>query len=193
MATARRMGPKGSEVWSSMLDSAEEILCEEGYGALTSRRVAERTGVKQRLVYYYFRTMDELIAETFQRLAIRERERLTDALTAPRTLRELWKVYVETSDTRLTSEFMALANRIPALREEVTAHIEACREIHVAALSRAFSKAGKEPAIPPDAAAIFATSAALAVHREAAIGITTGHSEVIAVIEKFIEQLEAES
>ena len=48
-----------------MLDSAEDILREEGYGALTSRRVAERLGVKQRLVYYYFRTMDDLIAETF--------------------------------------------------------------------------------------------------------------------------------
>ena len=72
MTTARRMGPKGSPIWSSMLDAAEVILCEEGYGALTSRRVAERIGVKQRLVYYYFRTMDELIVETFRRLSSRE-------------------------------------------------------------------------------------------------------------------------
>src|ERR1043166_1173025 len=58
-----------------MLDGAEGILRDEGYAALTSRAVAERCGVKQRLVYYYFQTMDELIVETFRRMAVRELER----------------------------------------------------------------------------------------------------------------------
>jgi len=80
--------------------------------ALTSRAVAERIGVKQRLVYYYFRTMDELIVETFRRLAIREKERMSKALAHDLPLREIWEVCVRTTDTRLVSEFMALANRI---------------------------------------------------------------------------------
>ena len=54
-----------------MLDGAEVILRDEGYGALTSRRVAECINVKQRLVYYYFKTMDDLIVETFRRLSLR--------------------------------------------------------------------------------------------------------------------------
>lgn len=58
-----------------MLDSTGDILREEGYGALTSRRVAERLGVKQRLVYCYFQSMDDLIAEIFRRLAARELQR----------------------------------------------------------------------------------------------------------------------
>ena len=62
---ARRMGPSGSEVWHSILDGADDILREEGHAELTSRRIAERIGVKQRLVYYYFNTMDDLVVALF--------------------------------------------------------------------------------------------------------------------------------
>lgn len=191
--TARRMGPKGSPVHSAMLDAAEVILCEEGYGALTSRRVAERTGVKQRLVYYYFRTMDELIVETFRRLAVREKARMSQALGQDRPLREIWDVCVKTTDTRLVSEFMALANRIEPLRVEVCGYIEDTRRMQVFALSKAMSgkaMSGKDDAsdMPPLAAAIFATSAALAMHREAELGVEAGHAEVKAIIDRFIER-----
>lgn len=169
-----------------MLDAAEQILCEEGYGALTSRNVAERIGVRQRLVYYYFRTMDELIVETFRRLAIREKDRLRRALESEHPLRDLWNIHVVTTDTRLVSEFMALANRIEALREEVRDFIEESRRLQVAALDQAMAKARTDSSLPAIAAAILATSAALAMHREAAIGIRTGHAEVRAAIEHFI-------
>jgi hypothetical protein len=48
--------------------------------------------------------------------------------------------------------------------------------------------AGREPsdAPPPIAAAIFATSAALAMHREAELGIHAGHADVMAIIDAFI-------
>lgn len=169
-----------------MLDAAEEILCEEGYGGLTSRNVADRIGVKQRLVYYYFATMDELIVETFRRLAIRELERLAKASASGHPLRAVWNVYVDTNDTRLVSEFMALANRIEALRIEVKDFIEESRKLQIAALERARTADNAEGAMPAIAAAFFATSAALAMHREAAIGIEAGHEETRAVIERFI-------
>jgi AcrR family transcriptional regulator len=190
-APARRMGPKGSEIWHAMLDAAEEILREDGYGALTSRQVAERIGVKQRLVYYYFRTMDDLIVETFRRLAERELDRLASALANERPLHELWDVYFHaSSDTRLVSEFMALANRVATLREEVRAFIEESRRRQVSALSAAMGAGAKGDALAPVAAAIFATSTALAMHRETELGIDTGHAEVIAGIEAFIARFE---
>ena len=136
MTAARRMGPKGSEIWHAMLDAAEQILQDQGYGELTSRSLAECVGVKQRLVYYYFATMDELIVETFRRLALREIERLDQAVASDHALREIWKVFGASADTKLVSEFCALANRIEGLREEVKAHIETCRRLKVAALQR---------------------------------------------------------
>jgi len=190
MATKRRMGPKGSEIWHAMLDAAEDILREEGYGVLTSRRVAERIGVKQRLVYYYFETMDELIVETFRRLKERDLDRMRHALASNHSLREIWDVCVHTTDNRTVTEFMALANRIEALRLEVAEYIDTSRAMHIQALEAGMRANGLDRALTPAAAAIFAASAALAVQREAGIGVTTGHGDVMAVIDAFIARLD---
>ena len=51
---ARRMGPSDSETSNALLDATERVLRNDGYGAVSSRRVAEEAGLKQQLVYYYF-------------------------------------------------------------------------------------------------------------------------------------------
>ena len=50
-----------------LLDAAEALLLEEGYAAVTSRRVAERAGVNPALLYYYFESMDGLFVALFRR------------------------------------------------------------------------------------------------------------------------------
>jgi AcrR family transcriptional regulator len=185
----RRMGPAGSANWLAMLDGAEDILREEGYAALTSRRIAERIGVKQRLVYYYFQTMDDLIVETFRRLSVRELERLRAALSSERPLKEIWDVCIHTSDARLVAEFMALANRIEGLRVEVVRFIEESRAMQVAALSAALARKPMGR-IPPAGLALLATSVALSLNREAELGVKAGHSEMTAVISDFLADAE---
>jgi len=87
---------------------------------------------------------------------------------------------------------MALANRIEALREEVKDFIEESRRLQVAALERAMGPARVGSETSAIAAAFFATSAALAMHREAAIGIDSGHEQVRAVIDRFIAAIDPE-
>lgn len=188
MTVTRRMGPAGSEGWHLILDGTEEVLREDGYGALTSRSVAERIGVKPRLIYYYFETMDDLIVQTFRRLAARDLERLTEALKDKKSLRDIWENCVDIADTRLTSEFVALANRSEGLRAEVVAYTEKTRQMLSDALLKSFRQSDPGAVAPPAAAVFFATSAAIALHREAALGIQTGHAETLAVIEAFITE-----
>ena len=188
--STRRMAQPGSANWHAMLDGAEVILREEGYGALTSRRVAECIGVKQRLVYYYFQTMDDLIVETFRRLSIRELERMQQASESPRPIRQIWDVCIHTSDARLISEFMALANRNKALRKEVISFIVESRVIQVKALSAAIERRSTASAIPPEGLAIMATSLALSFMREKELGVSAGHREILAVIEGFLSDVE---
>lgn len=183
------MGPPGSTNWHAMLDGAEDILREEGYAALTSRRISERIGVKQRLVYYYFQTMDDLIIEGFRRLSVRELARLRSAFSAERPLRRIWDVCIHTTDTRLISEFMALANRIEGLRAEVIKFIEESRAIQVKALAAALKRKPKFR-IPAAGLAMLATSVALALTREAELGISTGHNEIMTVIGDFLSEVE---
>lgn len=188
----RRMGPSGSANWHAMLDGAEDILREEGYAALTSRRIAERIGVKQRLVYYYFQTMDDLIVETFGRLAVRELERLRKAQSSERPLREIWDICIHTSDARLIAEFMALANRIEGLRAEVISFIAESRAIQVKGLSKALKRKSRKSRIPPVGLAMLATSVALSLTREAKLGVDAGHREMMAVIGDFLSEIEPE-
>lgn len=188
----RRMGPVGSTTWHAMLDAAEAILREEGYASLTSRNVAERTGVKQRLVYYYFQTMDDLIVDTFQRSAAGTLERLRAACTTERPLAELWELCIHSEDSRLVSEFMALANRIERLRMEVIGFITASRMLQVEALTAAFARTGSTIRLPPTALALLATSVALAMNREADLGIDLGHRDMAAVVDALLAKLEPE-
>jgi AcrR family transcriptional regulator len=192
ITTARRMGPAGSANWHAMLDGAEDILREEGYAALTSRAVAERIGVKQRLVYYYFATMEDLIVETFRRLSVRELERMRGLLATRQPLRELWDVCIHTADARLISEFMALANRSAGLKAEVVAFIEESRAIQVQALAAAFGAKGRHGSLAPVGLALLATSVGLSLTREAELGMSMGHAEVAAAIGAFLSEMEPE-
>ncbi len=192
MASTRRMGSIESEMGEGMLNAAEDILKDEGYAALTSRRVAEYLGVKQRLVYYYFRTMDDLVQATFRRLSVRELARLKDALASERPLHEVWDICINTSDARLISEFMALANRNEGVREEVINFIEESRKIQVNALRKAMVKNGTlNQGLSPDVIAFLGTSLALALNRESSLGVTKGHRAVRKTIKEFFDELEA--
>ncbi len=190
IAAERRMGPPGSDNWLAMLDGAETILREEGHAALTSRRVAEQIGVKQRLVYYYFRTMDDLIIETFRRLSQRELARLEAARVSALPLREIWDVCIHTTDVRLVSEFMALAARIDALGKEVIHFIEASRRIQTEAIAKAAAAQSVTLPIPADALAIMATSLALTMTRESELGVSMGHPAALEVITRILDSLE---
>lgn len=190
MGPNRRMGPPGSENWHAMLDGAEFILREEGHAQLTSRRIAEQIGVKQRLVYYYFHTMDDLVVALFHRLSEREMERLRAAVQGPNALREIWGTTIGSTDARLITEFMALANRIDPLKSQVIRFIEESRAIEVEAVRAALARRPSASSLPAPALAIIATSAALALTREARLGISSGHTDVMAVIEHFLADVE---
>jgi AcrR family transcriptional regulator len=119
MPSSRRFGAEDSAVRSRMLDVAEVLMLEEGYAAVTSRRLAAKAGVKQPLVYYYFRTMDELFLAVFRGMAEDGLERMKEALVAPEPIRALWNLNSDRSRTALTMEFLALANHRKVVQAEI--------------------------------------------------------------------------
>jgi AcrR family transcriptional regulator len=189
-APNRRMGSVDSAMGEALLKATEEVLRDEGYAALTSRRVAEYAGVKQRLVYYYFATMDDLVIETFRRLALRDLARLKRAISSDHPLHDIWEVCMNTTDSRLVAEFMALAYRHEGLRLEVIKFIEESRDIQVSAIKKALAKGALNKDLKPVAIALLASSVALSVNREAAIGVTKGHQTIKKLIKQFCDSLD---
>ncbi len=127
MTATRRIGTETSKTRSALLDAAERLMLEEGYAAVTSRRVAAHAGLKPQLVHYYFRTMDDLFLAAYRRRADQGLERLVQALASPQPLWALWDLSRDPRGTALTMEFVALANHRKAIRAEIAASAERFR------------------------------------------------------------------
>jgi AcrR family transcriptional regulator len=173
-----------------MLDLAEKLMLDDGYAGLTSRRLAARAGVKQPLVYYYFRTMDDLFLAVFRRLAEDGLERLKAALVAPEPIRALWVLYSDRSRTALMMEFLALANHRKVVKREIARYVERCRTLEVEGLNRLFAARGTEVQIPSLIVSVLLTSLARGLVQEHALGISKGHKPTHGFVEACLRNFE---
>jgi AcrR family transcriptional regulator len=192
--TARRIGASDSKTRAQLLDAAELLLREEGYAAVTSRRVAARADLKPQLVHYYFRTMDDLFLEVFRRRAEENLVRFERAIAADASLRTLWQMNVDPRGVAFTMEFVALANHRKAIRVEVARYAERFRAAQVEALGAALARHGvAEDQLPPIVALLMMTGLAQVLTLEDSLGVNTGHDATLAFIERAIAQLEGTS
>src|SRR5262245_59714606 len=98
---ARGRGEGSASTRDALLDAAQALMLEDGYAAVTSRRVAAKAGIDAALVYYYFGTMDDLCIALFRRNAQRRAERVNAALASPQPLWALWDALREQANTVL--------------------------------------------------------------------------------------------
>ena len=193
MTSARRIGAPDAKNRGVLLDAAEQLLLEEGYAAVTSRRVADRAGLKPQLVHYYFRTMEDLFLEVFRRTAEEGLRVLATALESPQPLWALWRFSTQPEATRLTMEFMGLANHRKALRAEIVYYAERFREEQKRAITAALRRYDVDVSeVPPVVWTVFATSVSQALVVERALGMSTGHAETFAYCERWLRRLEGE-
>lgn len=193
MASDRRIGGPDAKNRGVLLDAAEQLMLEDGYAAVTSRRVAERAGLKPQLVHYYFRTMDEMFLEVFRRMSQQGLDAHAEALQSEQPLWALWEFGTNPTATRLTMEFMGLANHRKALRAEIAYYADRFREQQVEAFTKALRRYGYEVSdVPPVVWAVFATSVSQILVMERALGISAGHAEMLAFCEEWLRRLEGE-
>jgi AcrR family transcriptional regulator len=191
MASPRRIGTETSPTRAALLDAAADLMLEEGYAAVTSRRLAEKAGLKAPLVHYYFRTMDDLFIALFRRLSERGLERQAKALASDQPLWSLWEFVKDDPNTALTMELLALANHRKALRAEIATSGERFRGLQLEVVSRVLQDQNVDPATyPPIAVIVLMSSISRFLVMEEAFGISAGHAETIALVEHYLAQLE---
>jgi AcrR family transcriptional regulator len=193
MTSTRRIGAEDSKTRAELLDAAQHLMLEEGYAAVTSRRVAAKAGLKPQLVHYYFRTMDDLFLALFRRGAEQNLERQARALASPQPLRALWAFSSEPWGAALIQEFSALANHRKAIRAEIAAYAERFRHLQAEALASVFAEHGIDPEVfPPDAVLVVITAISRIMVLEERLGLTTGHAETRALVERFLARFEGD-
>jgi AcrR family transcriptional regulator len=194
MNSTRRIGAEDSATRTALLDAALRLMAEEGYAAVTSRRVAARAELKPQLVHYYFRTMDDLFLALVRRGAEHNLERQQRALASDQPLRALWALGTDPTETTLNTELAALANHRKAIRSEIGAYAEQFRRRQLDALTRVLEGYGVDTgALPPAAFLMVLTSVSRVLGMEAALGVATGHDEVHALVEELLTRYEGKA
>lgn len=194
MPAAAKVRDGGVNARQRLIEATAKIMRDEGYAAATSRRVAAEAGVKQALVYYYFPTMDDLYVEVLRAGAESSLEHMRTALTDDDPLRALWLINSEAHRTALNTEFMALANHRKAIRMELRAYAERVRDIETAAVAvalRANSVDLEEH--PPVVISMLIAQIARSLCNESAVGVTLGHDEMRAYVDRQLGRLSSSS
>lgn len=118
---------RGRATRERLIDAAVALVGEAGWGGVTTRRVAERAGVRPGLVHYHFASLEDLLVTACVGAA---RPMLTELLALLRAHRDLdsglatllteMERYTSTAPAflMLTEAFLAAA-RIPRLRAEL--------------------------------------------------------------------------
>jgi TetR/AcrR family transcriptional regulator len=191
MRSTRRIGAEDSVTRDALLDAALQLLLEEGYASVTSRKVAGRAELKPQLVHYYFRTMDDLFLALVRRGAAQGLERQARALESAQPLRALWALSTDPAGTTFTTELFALANHRKAIRAELAAHAEEFRRLQRQALESLLASYGVALGdIPPVVLPVIVTGLSQILVLEETLGMTTGHAELRAAVEAWIARYE---
>jgi AcrR family transcriptional regulator len=194
MTSARRIGAPDAKNRVLLLDAAEQLMLEEGYAAVTSRRLANKAGLKPQLVHYYFRTMEELFLEVFRRRAEEALEVHAQLLRSPQPLWALWRFGTDPAFTRISMEFMALANHRKDMRAEIAYYAERFREEQRQAVTAALQRydVDRLDDMPPVVWTVLMTSLSRFLVLEQAVGISGGHAETLELVESYLRRLEGE-
>lgn len=190
MTAPRKAKSTDSATRRRLIEATARLMRDEGYAAATSRRVAAEAGVKQALVYYYFPTMDDLFVEVLRAGADVALDRMRAALTDNDPLRALWTINSDARMSSLNTEFMALANHRKVIRTELKAYAERVRDIETAAVTVALRTSGADlQEYPPVAVAMLIAQIARSLCNEDAVGVTRGHEELRALVERQLGRL----
>ena len=177
----------------ALIEATAQIMLAEGYAAATSRRVAAKAGVKPALVHYYFPSMDDLFVAVLRDKAEGNLGRQREAIAEAQPLHALWQLN-NAHDAQLFTEFLAMANHRTAIRSEIVAYAMRFRDLEEGVVTLALKARGVDlDLFPPVVMSMIMGGLARIVLHEHGLGITRGHDQAIAFIERCLERFEMPS
>lgn len=121
----------GEELKGRLIDAAVEVLARDGFAHASGRSIAAEAGTVNGSIFYYFGSMDGLLAHTAAALADRGIERIRQGLGGdrahlewPARLSEVMRAEAEGEDGRAVMELFVGSRTSPALAGEVRKAID---------------------------------------------------------------------
>jgi TetR/AcrR family transcriptional regulator of autoinduction and epiphytic fitness len=173
-----------------ILDAAQRLMIAEGYASVSSRRIAQDIGVNAATVHYYYATIDDLFLALLQRMITQQTVALEAAVASDSPLEAFWDFQANWNQSALGVELIALSNHRKSIRGELSKIAERGRDVQTEALQRAIEASGAELAdISPIALTTIIVAIARTLANEERVGVTRGHEEVRAVVERALKRL----
>jgi AcrR family transcriptional regulator len=162
-----------------ILDATETLMVEEGYAAVSSRRVAQELGLNAATVHYYYPTTDDMFVALHRRMTDRQLDELGKVLAADDPLTAFWRFQSSPAQTALGVEFLALANHRKAIGDVLAGSTTDARNTQTLRLKQAIGDLPVDPEIlPPIALATMLVAVGRLLANEERVGITSGHDEI---------------
>ena len=104
----------------------------------------------------------------------------------------LWRFSQDESTAALTTEFLAIGNHRPAIRDEIAKATEEARQLQLDALrSSAIARGAHRPSnCPPKPSSSCFTGITRLIRLEEGVGVTATHREVVRAFETYLEVAE---
>jgi AcrR family transcriptional regulator len=171
-----------------ILDAAEHIMLQDGYAAVTSRRVEAESGLK---LHYHFGTLDELFIAVVRRRGESNVARLADAFASAEPLRAWWRLLSEPRGNTLLVELTAAANHRPAVQAEVAAFAREVRRMQIDALDSILDDYGIDrDEFPPALVAAALQGLAFSMAYDKVARFQTSHQDASNAMARLIDRLE---
>ncbi|HLM09033.1 MAG TPA: helix-turn-helix domain-containing protein [Thermoleophilaceae bacterium] len=181
------------EATEALLDAAERLLIQSGYGDLTTRGVAAEAGVNHGLVHYYFGSMEELLLQVLERFTTRLIERQTEMYEAEGPFIEKWRTAMRWLDEDVRAgypkvwwELQAMAWNHTEMRDRLVRVDQRWRDLLREQFARAMEDHGVD--LPLEALVSLVITFNKGIQIEQLSGIRTGHRELLAWIDEWMEE-----
>jgi AcrR family transcriptional regulator len=188
-----------NETVDAFLDAAERLLISVGYAGISARRLAEEAGANHGLIHYYFGSMEQLFFQVLERFTNRLILRQKALYAADIPFLQKWRTamgYLVDQDfssgyEKVWMELQALAWNHPELQERVARVREQWHEVLSEAFTTAMTDYGIDTELyPVEAMVTLVITFNLGIELEHLGGITQGHKDLLAMIDRWLVRLE---
>jgi len=149
-----------SDSKGALIEAAIAVLRESGFAGASTRRIAQRAGCNQALVFYHFGSVNDLLVAALEEVSARRMTAyrglldrtgsLTDLIAAARTV---FEADLDAGHVTVLTEMISGAQSVPGLGERVAACLAPWREFAATAVRDVLAASPVAQVLPAEEAA----------------------------------------
>jgi AcrR family transcriptional regulator len=145
---------------AALIEAAIAVLRESGFAGASARRIAQRAGCNQALVFYHFGSVNDLLIAALEEVSDRRMAAYRDLLDRTETLtgliagaRSVFEADLDAGHVTVLTEMISGAQSVPGLGERVAAVLAPWRDFAATAVRGVIANSPVAQLLPADEAA----------------------------------------